>query len=249
MIRLTSRQWLFAALIVVVAAVCVRLGFWQLDRLAQRRATNARIEARMAADPFRLTGANVSLPDIEYRHVVAQGAFDPAHSIVLANRARNDEPGLHLVTPLKLEGTDQAVLVDRGWIPASDSARPAWAHYDLSGTLEITGIARASRPEPGWSLLADPTRGPGALPLDSWRVLNIESIQTQIPYRLLPMAIEVTGDPQPGSPTPDPDIDLTDGPHLSYAVQWFSFAAIALIGGGLWLRHGLAHPPAVSQQE
>lgn len=249
MIRLTPRQWLFAALFVTVAAVCVRLGFWQLDRLAQRRATNARIEAQMAAEPIRLTGANVSVPDIEYRRVVARGVFDPAHSIALANRARNDEPGVHLVTPFRLDGTAQAVLVDRGWIPAVDSARPAWAHYDVSGTLEITGIARASRPEPGWSLLADPTRGPGAAPLDSWRVLNIDAIQTQVPYRVLPVAIEVTGDPQPGSPWPDPDIDLTDGPHLSYAVQWFSFAAIALVGGGLWLRYSLAHPPVVSQQE
>lgn len=233
----------------IVAAVCVLLGFWQLDRLSQRRATNVRIEARMAAEPVRLTSANVGVADLEYRRVVIRGTFDPAHSIALANRARNDEPGVHLVAPVRLEGTDLAVLVDRGWIPAADSARPAWAQYDASGTVEITGIARASRAEPGWSLLADPTRGPGVPPLDSWRVLNIEDIQTQIPYHLLPVAVEVTGDPQPGSPWPDPDIDLTDGPHLSYAVQWFSFAAIALIGGGLRLRHGLSHPLAVSRQE
>ncbi|MCL4367805.1 MAG: SURF1 family protein [Actinobacteria bacterium] len=247
--RLTKRQWAFAALFVIAAAVCVRLGFWQMDRLSQRRATNARIEARMGAQPLRLSGANASAADLEFRRVVALGTFDPAHSITLANRARNDEAGVHLVTPLRLEGTDLAVLVDRGWIPAADSARQAWARYDVTGPVEINGIARASSPEPGWSLLADPTRGPGATPLDSWRVLNIDAIQTQIPYRLLPVAIEVTGDPQPGSPWPDPDIDLTDGPHLSYAVQWFSFAAIALIGGGLWLRHGLTHPSAVSSQE
>ena len=242
MTRLTGRQWVFTALFVIVAASCVRLGFWQLDRLSQRRAANAHIEARMATQPIQLTGAVFDVADLEYRPVVARGTFDPAHSISLANRARNDEPGVHLVTPFRLQGTDLAVLVDRGWIPAADSARAAWAKYDLSGAVEVNGIARSSAPEPGWSILADPTRGPNAPPLDSWRVLNIANIQTQIPYRLLPVAIEMSGDSQPGSPVPDPDIDLTDGPHLSYAVQWFSFAGIALIGGGLWLRYSLAHP-------
>lgn len=249
MTRLTRRQWAFAALFLIVAGACVRLGLWQLDRLSQRRATNARIEARMATQPVQLNEAGGNVADLEYRPVLARGTYDPGHSISLANRARNDEPGVHLVTPLMLEGTDLAVLVDRGWIPAADSARAAWAKYDLPGMVEVTGIARASSPEPAWSLLADPTRGPGATPLDSWRVLNIANIQTQIPNRLLPIAIEVTGDPKPGSPVPDPDIDLTDGPHLSYAVQWFSFAAIALIGGGLWLRYSLAHPAVARRQE
>lgn len=249
MTRLTRRQWVFTALFVIVAAACVGLGFWQLDRLSQRRAANARIEARMATQPVRLTGSDANAADLEFRPVIVRGTFDPAHSISLANRARNDEPGIHLVTPLILEGTDLAVLVDRGWIPVADSARPAWAKYDVHGTVEVTGIVRASSPEPGWTILADPTRGPGATPLDSWRVLNIPNIQTQIPDRLLSVAIEVTGDPQPGSPWPDPDIDLTEGPHLSYAVQWFSFAAIALIGGGLWLRYSSAHPPVARRQE
>lgn len=246
---MTRRQWVFMGLFVVVAAACIRLGFWQLDRLSQRRATNARIEARMAALPIRLTGADFSPSDLEYHPVIVRGTFDPAYSISLANRARNDEPGVHLVTPLRIEGGDLAILVDRGWIPATDSARSAWAKYDLSGTVEITGIARVSSPEPGWSILADPTRAPGAPPLDSWRVLNIANIQTQIPYQLLPMAIEVTGNPPPGGPVPDPDIDLTDGPHLSYAVQWFSFAAIALIGGGLWLRYARGHTPSVHRPD
>lgn len=249
MTRLTRRQWVFTALFVIVAGACVRLGFWQLDRLSQRRATNACIEARMAEQPVRLTGAVAGAVDLEYHRVVVRGEFDPTHSIGLANRARNDEPGVHLVTPLRMDGTDLAVLVDRGWIPASDSARSAWAKYDVRGMVEITGIARASSPEPAWSILADPTRGPGATPLDSWRVLNIANVQTQIPYTIAPVAIEMTGDPKPGSPVPDPDIDLTDGPHLSYAVQWFSFAAIALIGGGLWLRYSLARPAVARRQE
>ncbi len=240
--RLTRRQWGFTALFVIVAAACVRLGFWQLDRLAQRRALNARIEARMAAAPIPLVGPITNAADLEFRAVTAQGVFDPTHSVALADRSLNDEPGVHLVTPLRLGGSDQAVLVDRGWITAEDAARAAWTKYDVTGTVEVAGIARLSRPEPGWSILADPTRGPGAPPLDSWRLLNIEGIQTQVPYPLLPVAIEMTGARQAGVPVPDPDIDLTDGPHLSYAIQWFSFAAIALIGGGLWIRHGLKRP-------
>ncbi len=246
---LRARDGLFLALALIVAAACVRLGFWQLARLAERRASNALIGAQLALPPLTLTGA--ADPQAQpYRRVVVRGRFDPEREVLLSDRALNGVSGYHLLTPLWLEGSQTAVLVDRGWIPIDAGTREARARYAAVGTVEIKGILRASQPEPTWSILADPTRAPGAPPLESWRLVNIPRLQAQIPYPLLPFYIEETERAdRPELTHPDPDIDLSDGPHLSYAIQWFAFAAIALFGGGLWLRRRLGRPPGGPSQE
>ncbi len=237
-VTLRKRDGLLLLVCIGLGLTCVRLGLWQLDRLAQRRARNARMEERLALPPLRLTGGPVDASALEYRHVVARGAFDLDSQVVLVNRALDGVPGVHLLAPLRLEGTDTAVLVDRGWIPVEDEGPAGQATYALEGMVEVTGIARLSQPEPLWSFLRDPIPSPGGPALDSWRVVNLEGLRVQMPDPLLPVFLQQTeaaaGQLQP---VPDPGIDHSEGPHLSYAIQWFSFAAIAIVGGAAWFRH------------
>src|SRR5262245_21707826 len=110
------RLWL-SLLAVAGVALCCGLGVWQLDRLAQRQARNATIDARMALPPAPL-GATPADPDaLEYRRVEARGVYDPEQEIVLRTRALDGAPGVHVIPPLRLSGSDAAVLVDRGWLP------------------------------------------------------------------------------------------------------------------------------------
>jgi surfeit locus 1 family protein len=238
---LRLRDWLFLTVVLLAVPLCLRLGIWQIERLHERRARNAAIEARIAAPPIQLDFQTPDLDALEYHRVVLEGHFEPEHELLLQNRSYKEQSGFHLVTPLLPEAGGRAVLIDRGWIPADDSLAVERARFQVEGDISIEGILRRSRPEPRWSFLADPIPEPGEPFILRWRVLNIERIEKQMPYRLLPFFIEqdvplsVTS-PQP---VPDPDIDLSDGPHLSYAIQWFSFAAIGLFGGGAWLNRRL----------
>lgn len=241
MTSLRGRDWIFLALALVATPVCTRLGFWQLDRLQQRRAHNALVQERLTMPPIQPGSQASDLEDLEYRRAVLQGQFDTDHELLLTNRSHQEQPGVHLVTPLLPDGAEPAVLVDRGWIPVSQTAGNGLDPYHLEGEVRLEGILRRSRPEPRWSFLADPVPESEGAFIRRWRVLNIERIQIQMPYPLAPYFIEQNqrlslASPQP---IPDPDIDLSEGPHLSYAVQWFSFAGIALIGGGTWLVHRL----------
>lgn len=231
------RDWIFLALALVAAPVCTRLGFWQLDRLQQRRARNAQIQERLVSPPLELRFQPIEIEDFEYRRVVLRGQFDPDHQILLENRSYEEQPGVHLVTPLLEEEGAQGVLVDRGWIPSSQMAEDELDQFQVEGEVTLEGILRESRAEPRWTFLADPIPEPGDAFLQRWRVLNVERIQIQMPYPLLPYFIEqdVRLKLDTPQPEPDPDIDLSEGPHTSYAIQWFSFAAIALFGGGAWL--------------
>jgi len=247
--RLRVAHWAFAGFALVVGALCIRLGVWQLERLEERRTRNAAIQTEIDRPVVNLNTEPIPSDGLTYRRIRASGTFDPAHEIVLSNRAYSGQAGVHLITPLRIDGADAAVLIDRGWIPASQASPAGRAAFAIGGTIEVTGIGRPSQQEPSIALLADPTRGPGSPPLDGWRFLDLPAIQTQVPNPLLPVILEAS-EPVGGMspPKPQTEIDLSEGSHLSYAVQWFAFAAIALLGGAAWLvrsaRRNLPRPPA-----
>jgi surfeit locus 1 family protein len=242
--QMVSRRWILPTILVIIAAmVCVRLGIWQLDRLSQRRASNAHYIAMQAAPPLSLPlDSPQNLPGMEFRAVTASGHYDFSEQVALRNQDYHDQYGYHLLTPLVLpDGT--AVFVDRGWIPAQGNAdRIAWSSYDVPPDVTVNGIIRRSRVKADLGGETDPALSPGQTRLDTWLFPNLPRIQQQISYRLLPIYIQLnpvaTADPQP--PIPDqPVVDLTEGPHESYAIQWFSFAAILLVGYPFYVRR---HP-------
>jgi surfeit locus 1 family protein len=225
---------LLVGLVVAASAVMIGLGIWQLQRLGERRAANVQIRARLAQAPLSLTGQTGELP--EYTLVRAIGVYDFANEIVLRNRAHDEAPGVHLLTPLRLQGSDKAVLVDRGWIPYTQADPAARARFDgPAGPVTVLGIARASQARTFLLLPADPTASPSAPRLDEWFWVNLPQIQGQLPYPLTPFFVEAAPRADLSIlPFSGYDIDLSNGPHLSYAVQWFAFAAI-LISGSLVL--------------
>ena len=194
---------------VLVAAGCVRLGIWQLDRLAQRRAGNVALAARLALPPLELQGAGPA-DSVWQRRVVAHGVYDFAAERTWVGRSFQGTPGVALITPLRLAG-GAAVLVDRGWAPSPDAFHVDHALYREPDTATVTGIALI------------PPRGRGDVSVAGF----------------LPFVIQLeTPDPAAGLPRRWPLPALDNGPHLSYAVQWFSFAVIALVGTAVLIRKG-----------
>lgn len=230
--RITARGVLAGALALAVAVVCIRLGFWQLERLDQRRARNAAVEAALALPPVELRGPVLDSISADpgrfwFRRARASGSFDPAGEVVLRGRALRGSPGVHLVTPLRLGGEGPAVLVDRGWVPAADAATVDPRRYAVAGGAEVTGVLQpiSAAGEPGTGV---PVGG-----VVSYARLDLSTLRSRLPYPLLPVQLQLAagGDGEAaGRPVAVPPPDLSEGPHLGYAVQWFSFAAIAVIG-------------------
>jgi len=241
-LQMFSRRWVMATVFVLAgAALCVRLGIWQLDRLGQRRAANAHYIAMQAAPPLSLPrDSGRPLADMEYRALTTRGRYDYSQQVALRNQSYLDQFGYHLLTPLVLDdGT--AVLVDRGWIPAEGNDRPSsWSAYDEAPDVAISGIIRLSRAKAELGGATDPPLAPGQVRLDTWLFPDLPRIQQQVSYKLLPIYIQlnpVSGDTQPPIPY-QPEVDLSEGPHQGYAIQWFSFAAILFVGYNFYIaRH------------
>lgn len=225
-----GRQLWMTLLVIIGAIVLCRLGIWQLDRLAQRRAINATIAARMADPVVPLTAALAAADGQEYRHVEARGVFDPSHEIVLRNRALDGAPGMHVLTPLHLSGSDAAVLIDRGWLPQSQSDAGVRQAYGAPAG-EVVVIGQLRRSQENFGAPYDPAFSAERPRLDAWFHVDIARIAQQTGYALLPMFVEQLPAPgDPPLPRRDPTTDLGQGPHLSYAIQWFAFALILVVG-------------------
>lgn len=228
---LVSRQWRWLTLGAILLALgLARLGVWQLDRLQQRRANNALIASRITAPPLKLTGQPIDVAANEYRSVVVSGVYDPSQEIVLRNRSRNGSPGSDVLTPLRIAGTNQAVLVDRGWVPVLLPDEQQLKQYVKTGPATIEGIIRTPQTRP--SSLAPQDQRPANGRLFAWFRPDVAKIAQQIPYQIYPFYIEQkpVADPQ-ALPSPALSVDYqSEGSHLSYAIQWFSFAIIGLCG-------------------
>ena len=194
---------------VLVAGLCVAGGIWQLNRLAARRARNAALAARLALPPLRVQ-SDITADSARQRRVVAHGIYDFSAERTWPGRSFEGTPGVALVTPLRLSG-GSAVLVDRGWVPSPDAFHVDHALYRELDTVTVTGIALI------------PPRGRGDVAVVGF----------------LPFVIQLeTPTPARGLPRRWPPSAFDNGPHLAYAVQWFSFALIALVGTAVLIRKG-----------
>lgn len=231
--ELFSRRWWWKTVLALLAAVvCVRLGIWQLDRLAQRRAFNAHYLAMRAAEPLVLSAAAEAdaLTTMEYRAVQVSGEFDFDRQMLVINQYHDGENGYRLVTPLLLDdGT--AVLVDRGWIPQMDTpTRDTLRTYDAPRRATVDGLIRLADRPPALGGNPDPPLTAGEPWRLRWRFLDPAAMQPQFPYRLLPIYVQAAPAADESGPpfAALPEIELTEGPHLGYAIQWFLFAVLAL---------------------
>ena len=222
-------RWRWMALAALFAcAVTVRLGVWQLDRLAARREVNTRLERRFTAEPVQLNELlNSGLPgddalrELEFRPVHARGTWDYTLERVLPNQVWQGVLGLHLVTPLRLEGSSQVVLVNRGWIPGSEAAPTQWQ--------QLREPAGAVAQIEGWIRLEQ--RGLPGLK----REMEASGLKTLPLYVILAPSSGAVGDAGAagGQALPykrAPVASIGEGVHAIAAAQWFIIGAIIVIG-------------------
>lgn len=228
-------KWILSHVLVVALIIAmILLGFWQLQRLDDRRERNDAIESR-TAEPVAVVGDLVSPADplsiggeFEYRIVEATGVYQPADEVLVRNRTYEGRPGYWVLTPLLLDDGD-AVIVNRGWIPNDLGATPT----PPAGQVRVLGMVQPSRTAEGLQR-DDPAEGV----LTEVARPDIGRLAQQISYPLLPVSIQLEAQAPPAGDLPRmlsrPALD--EGSHFSYAVQWFIFTIIAVVGYPLVLR-------------
>ncbi|MFV9503475.1 MAG: SURF1 family protein [Oscillochloridaceae bacterium umkhey_bin13] len=230
--RLLSPAWLLKhAFALTIFVTMLGLGFWQLDRLADRRSANAARQALLDQPAATLTGQEADATALVGRKVRLTGIFLNDESVVLrARRSDSGVDGVHLLTPLHLSGSDRAILVDRGWLPINQRESARLAAYAIPREITLEGLAWPPQVRPDSPLAPRDLPLPGETRIPAWVRVDVAALQAQVSVPLLPLYVEAlpTGNnatlPRPSDPR-----QLDDGPHLGYAAQWFGFAAMLAI--------------------
>lgn len=213
---------------VVAAVVCVRLGFWQLHRLEQRRARNALVRGRFAADAVNPSQLPRDTAAARFMRVRVAGAPDYEHELIFAARTYKGSPGVNLLTPVRMPGSDTAIIVNRGWIYSPDGATVKLGDWHDRDSIFI-GYADEF-PSTGGSTYTD---RPQII-----AHLSYDVIAKALPYPVRATYVVAVGDSANATDRVArlsiPPLD--EGPHLGYAIQWFAFAVVALVGTGIVIR-------------
>ena len=207
--------------LVIAALACaafIALGNWQSRRADEKRALAMQFEQALRADPIALAPARIEPRDVLNRRVEARGVFLPERTVLLANRLRHARSGFEVVTPLRLGDSAWHVLVERGWLPAP--ATPALVRTP-TGVQRIDGIALERLPR----ALAAGSENSGTVRQN----LDIAAYAAETGLQLEPFVIEQHSSADDGLERDWPRVDLGVQMHESYALQWYTFAALTIV--------------------
>jgi surfeit locus 1 family protein len=197
-------------------AITVMLGNWQLDRAAQKLALQQRIESAAKQPPVQLSAVTTN-DKLAYYPAVVAGEFNPALTLYLDNRVQQGRVGYEILTPLKIRGTNQYVLIDRGWLPAGATRAQLPEVTTPTGLVTIEGIVLPGNP-PVFELSPQVQSG------RVWQNVTVERFERQYNVDLLPVMVYQQSQAADGLirewRRPDVGIDR----HRAYALQWFSLA-------------------------
>jgi cytochrome oxidase assembly protein ShyY1 len=226
---LASSRWAgYLALTVVFALVCVFLGNWQLARRAEAVAENNRVAANYDATPRPIEDVLTDLDsfdtDDKWVTVSLEGRYLGDEQLLVRNRPLGGQPGFELLVPFQLDGGD-IVVIDRGWLPTGElQDKPDVVPQAPQG--EVVVVARLKAGEPR---IDGRTAEQGEIPS-----IDLPTIAKSLDAPVYTGAYGALASESPSAETgtlgtrPPED----EGPHLSYAFQWFVFALLGFVGLG-----------------
>ncbi len=217
------KRVLVAAAAIAGIAITSSLGAWQWGRAQQRTALHEAIAARANTPPVGLAELRSAEPAaLLHRPVVLRGTWVAEHTVFLDNRQMNALPGFYVVTPLRVEGGDAVVLVQRGWVPRNFNRREQLPPVSTEpGTIEVRG--RLAPPPAKLYAFDAEEKGPIRQNLDLAR------FRAETGLALLPLSVQQAGPASGGLLRQWPQAASGAEKNIGYAFQWWALAALIAI--------------------
>ncbi|WP_157960412.1 SURF1 family protein [Marinimicrobium alkaliphilum] len=210
-------SWKITLLTLLALPLLLSLGFWQLDRAAEKRALEAAFDAQRQAPPVELTRAEAA--DLaRYQRVIVRGEFDNEHTWLLDNKQRSGRVGYEVVTPLVLEDGAR-ILVNRGWIPSTGNRQQLPEVPAVAGERTLFAQVAEVSDHPMLDAHSDSRGWPKV-------ILQIEPVTMgrQLGQRLAPFYLLIDDNSAGAFETRWQAVNMSTETHIGYAVQWFAMA-------------------------
>jgi surfeit locus 1 family protein len=215
-------------LVTVLVPLFVSLGQWQWNKASLKEGRQSTLDLRAAEPAMQLPPVPVSAEEMRYRKVVVRGVFEPQRQILIDNRIHRERAGYHIVTPLRIEGSDLRVLVNRGWVPADHDRKILPIVDTPTGVIDLQ--ATAVPPGTRFFTLGKEAAAIGWQPV--WQNLDLARYRQAVDFPLQPVILQLDPDSAAGFVRDWPRLDERIERHVGYAWQWFGFAAATVC---IWL--------------
>lgn len=221
-----ARVWVLVFCIACLWGLLMTLGFWQLQRAAEKEALLETSEQKMSRDPVVFDAAKRDFTELRYQRVYANGMFDGQRQFLLDNQVYKGRVGYHVLTPFVLEETGRVVMIDRGWVAANPDRRQLPEVSVMKDALRVTGnlyVPYGTQYSLG-AMMDDTVSWPRVIQAADWDIIS-QALGVPVAPVLLRM------DQQWDDGLVHEWVLVPFGPqkHIAYAVQWFAMAAVLLI--------------------
>lgn len=178
----------------ILALLMIRAAFWQAARYEEKQRLIVVLTSRLEIPPVKINSEidNINKTPENYIHrkFEIEGQFDFANEIVLKNRRHNGVPGDFVITPLKISNSDMSVMVSRGFIPNKLSTQEKRKEFQKEVDAHFIGLSKATV-KPKFFLAPQDKLPPNESRIDSWLRVDLEKIQKQLNYKILPIYLEI----------------------------------------------------------
>lgn len=218
--------------VILLLPLFISLGQWQWNKASVKGDLQSLLDTRMAEPAVHLSSTLVDPQAMRYRQLVVRGSYEPQYQILIDNRIYREQAGYHVLTPLRIEGSETRVLVNRGWIPALAEHRQIPQVTTPVGIVEVAGMAIV----PGtrfFTLGAEPDKQLASPQQIVWQNLELARYAQTVNFPLQPIVVQLAPESDAGGfarewPRPAERLEQ----HLSYALQWWGFAIATVV---IWL--------------
>ena len=223
---MASRGWIRSVPLIaaaLVAALTFELGNWQVRRAGEKEALQARIEHLAHETPVQYGGH--TLPQ-EWQPLTVRGRWLASRAMFIDNRVHAGRAGYYLVMPMELTGSEDVLLVNRGWVPVGVDRRTLPVVAAQAGEVQLTGVARVPEAKP-FALSGNQVQGV------VWQNLDLKAMAGYVGRALQPFVLQQSSDTGDGLvrdwPRPDAGIER----HKGYALQWYGLCALVVLLTGM----------------
>ena len=218
-------RWGFFFLCILLFCLCVALGIWQLHRYAYKKALLVTWQTRLSQAPNNF--ANIAdTNDVQFASVKIQGHYLNALTILVQNRFYHDQLGFEVLTPVQMPHDKKWLWVDRGWIQKSEASsllniQTSKGDQEMCGHLKLLDEYQF--------ILGKNILQPDSKPIVVQRV-DIGEFQQKMHHEFYPFILRLNADQANGFVRDWTIVTVPPSRHMVYAVQWFAFALILLVG-------------------
>lgn len=219
-------SWLGLIILMICIPLFIKLGLWQYNKAELRKEIQSSYNASLDQHALVLPDNLTDVDAWKYKKVKVKGQYETKYQILLDNQVEENVAGFHVITPLRLDGSNDYVLINRGWVAGGANHTDIPTINTPDHSLEIIGFVWVPSKKI-FSLESDNEKSSWKT---VWQHMDMERYQKSIPIHILPLVIKLDSKSNAGGFVRKWQLPASKiATNMGYAYQWFGFTIASIL--------------------